>query len=85
MTAEKLRDALVNVVLNPLAALLFGVALIVFIWGLVEFLWGLSTDTEGKEDGKRHMLWGIIGMFVMIAAGTIIKIIANTITVPLPR
>lgn len=85
MTAESLRDALVDVILNPLAALLFGVAFIVFIWGLVEFLWGLSTDTEGKENGKRHMLWGIIGMFVMVAAGTIINIIANTINVPLPR
>ena len=85
MTAESLRDALVNVVLNPLAGLFFAVGLLVFIWGLVEFLWGLSTDTEGKETGKRHMLWGIIGMFVMIAATTIIRIIANTINVPIPR
>lgn len=85
MTAQSLRDALVNVVLNPLAALFFAVALVVFIWGLVEFLWGLSTDTEGKENGKRHMMWGVIGMFVMVAAATIINIIANTIGVSVPR
>jgi hypothetical protein len=84
MTAQSLRDALVNALIEPLAALFFGVALVVFIWGIVEFLWGLSTDTEGKEDGKRHMLWGLLGMFVMLAAVTIIKIIANTLNVSIP-
>ncbi len=41
---------------------------------------GLSSDTgEKKEAGKQHMLWGIIGMFIMIAAYSILTIVANTL------
>ena len=71
-------------IINPLLALLFGVGLVVFVWGLVQYLYNLNVKGEGSEDGKKHMLWGVVGMFIMVAALTIIKIIANTIGVNLP-
>ncbi|HYF12824.1 MAG TPA: hypothetical protein VD928_00800 [Candidatus Paceibacterota bacterium] len=77
--AEALIGCVVDVIINPIIALIFAAGLVVFIWGLVEFMWGLSTDAEGKNDGKRHMLWGIIGMFIMFAAFGILRLIANTI------
>ncbi len=72
-----------KVIINPLLLLLFSVGLLVFVWGIVEFLWGLSQDTEHKEQGKQHMLWGLVGMFVMASAFAIIKLIANTVGVNL--
>jgi len=72
-----------RVIINPLLLLFFAAGLLVFFWGIVEFLWGLSQDTEHKEDGKRHMLWGIIGMFIIVSAYAIMQLIARTVGVNL--
>ena len=68
-------------ILNPLIILFFTVALLVFMWGLVEFL--LHPD-EGadREKGKRNILYGILGMLVMVAAFGIIRIILDTFGLP---
>lgn len=66
------------VIIDPLLALIFAAGLVVFLWGTVEFLWGISAGSEKKDDGKRHMLWGVIGMFIMVASTAIIRIIMNT-------
>lgn len=73
-----------NVIINPLLALIFATGLLVFIYGLVEYMWGLSSDTDKKNTGKQHMLWGIIGMFIMFAAWAILELIARTLNVSLP-
>ena len=81
MDARTFAGRLTDVLINPALALLFAVALLVFAWGIVEFMWGLTSesDKDRKEHGKLHMLWGIIGMFVMVGAYAILQIIANTI------
>jgi uncharacterized membrane protein YidH (DUF202 family) len=67
-----------NVVLNPIIALLFIVALLVFIWGGVEFIRDAGSET-GREKGKQHLLWGVIGMFIMVTFKAIIELIKATI------
>ncbi len=77
--AIQLIGRFVAVILNPTIALLFGFALLVFLWGLAKFIWTDSENQESdREEGRRHMLWGIVGMFIMIAAFGITSIIVNT-------
>jgi len=76
-------DTFNKVIINPLLLLLFAGGLLVFVYGIVEFLWGLSQDTEHKEQGKQHMLYGLLGMFVMASAWAIIQLIAHTVGVNL--
>jgi len=74
-------------ILNPLIGLLFAVALAYFVWGVFRFLSLQESDKE-REDGKAHMIWGIIGMFIMIAVFGIINLIIGTFGltgVPVPR
>lgn len=72
-----------EVVLNPVIGLLFAIALVVFLWGVVEFL--LQSDSEeAREKGKSHMLWGVIGMFIMFSVFAIIRLIAGTIGADVP-
>ncbi len=70
-------------IFNPIIGLLFGLALIVFLWGMAEYMWQSDSDTA-REKGKNHMIYGVLGMFVMFAAFAIIRIIANTIGVEVP-
>ena len=76
---EAFAGCLSTVIINPLLALIFALGLLVFVWGIVEFMWGMSTEAGKKDEGKKHMLWGLVGMFVMVAAYAIIKIIASTL------
>ncbi len=62
---------------------MFAVALLVFFWGLVEFIYKAGSD-EGRETGKRNMLWGIVGMFIMITVYGIIGLILGTLGIPSP-
>ncbi|MDP3735356.1 MAG: hypothetical protein Q8R39_02935 [bacterium] len=71
-------------ILNPLIALMFALALVVFLWGLVEFIATNESD-QGRTNGKKHMLWGVIGMTIMVGATAIIKIVTNTFGLPPPN
>lgn len=66
-------------IINPILLLIFGAGVVVFVWGLVQYLYELNIKGEQSDEGKKHMLWGLVGMFIMAAALTIIKIISNSI------
>ena len=69
-----------DVILFPLITLLTVVALVVFLWGGFQYVYNASN--EGKRaEGAKHLLWGTIGLLVMISAYAILTIAANTIGV----
>lgn len=73
-----------RVIINPLLALIFAAGFLVFAWGLVQYIWTLNGSGKDIDTGKKHMLYGILGMFIMVSAYAIIGIIARTIGAPLP-
>lgn len=70
-------------ILNPFIILVSAVAVLYFVWGVLKFVKGFDDDTS-REDGRRHMIWGIIGISVMILTYVIINVIANIVGVPRP-
>lgn len=78
--ADKARgfvSAINDAILYPLISLMIGVALIVFMYGAFEFVRGADNDSE-REKGKQHLLWGTVGLLVMVSAMAILSIAANT-------
>ena len=67
-----------SVIINPIIVFLFAAALLIFLWGIVEFIGGIESE-EKRSTGKRHIFWGIIGMFIMFAVWAIIRIISGTV------
>jgi len=65
-------------VVNPLIVLMFSVALVLFVFGLFNFF-GSKEDTEALAKGKSHMLWGIVGMAIMVSVFGIMNFITGTI------
>ena len=51
---------------NLIIPVFFGVAVIYFFWGLVQYL-RAGGDPKAQEQGKSHMLWGIIALAVMVS------------------
>lgn len=78
MTGDQLLGNLWTYVVDPAMLLLFTAGFLVFIYGLTKFLWQLK-DGHGYDEGVNHMLWGIIGMFIMVSVWGIINLIINTI------
>ena len=67
-----------RVIINPLIILLFALAVVYFVYGLARYL--LSPDNEEiRKSSKSHMLWGIIGMFIMVSVFGIMTLILNTL------
>ena len=75
----ELKGLLVEHVINPLLLIVFAAGLLVFVFGVVEFLYGLNTETDARQNGKKHMLWGLVGMFIMAVAYSIVLIIINAV------
>jgi len=67
-------------IINPIIGLLFALAVVYFVYGVFEFI-ANSTNEEKKTTGKNHMIWGIIGITIMMAVFTIMNIIINTLNI----
>ena len=70
-------DKFNDIILNPLIILMMAVALIVFLYGAFEFLKNADNE-QGRDTGRKHMLWGLIGLVIMVSAWSIIYIATAT-------
>jgi uncharacterized membrane protein YidH (DUF202 family) len=69
-----------TMIINPLIYFLFALAVVFFLYGVLEFLMNQENE-EKKTTGKRHMLWGIIGIAIMLGVWTILGMIINTFNI----
>ena len=65
-------------IVYPVVELMFGVALLVFVYGVLRMVLN-GSDEEARSSGKLSILWGSIGMFIMVSAWGIIYLISNTV------
>ncbi len=63
-------------IVNPVIYLLMFLATIFFLWGMLEFIKGAGEATKRKT-GTDHMIWGIVGLVVMVSAKAIVGLIIS--------
>lgn len=70
-------------VINPLLIVLFSLAFVQFTIGLFKFFRSKSGGDSGDsiEQGKSHMLWGIVGMAIMVSVFGIMSLMTSTLGV----
>lgn len=74
----KLLNNIIALIINPVIWFLLVLATLVFLWGAVNFIRARgSGDEEGIESGKKNLVWGLIGIFIMLSIRSIIGIIEN--------
>ena len=64
-------------VLNPLIQFAFIVAFVFFIWGVMQFIRN-ANNAEERKKGQDHMIWGVIGLVIMLGVYGIVNILINT-------
>jgi len=65
-------------ILNPIIAILFALAFAYFVWGVAAYLWRPDSE-EARTKGQKAMLWGIVGMFIMVSVFGIMSFLISSI------
>ncbi|MEI6580631.1 MAG: hypothetical protein WCO07_00465 [bacterium] len=57
--------------------LILALAIVMFVWGVVQYVINDAEEAK-KEKGRMFMLWGIIGITVMVSVWGLVAIVGNT-------
>lgn len=71
-------NSIEKVVINPLILMIFALGLVYFLYGVMQFVIN-PTSEEIRKSGKNHMLWGLVGMFIMVGVFGIMRLVLNTV------
>lgn len=75
---DELFKNIINSFFQPLLTFFVVIAFLYFLYGGMMFMAGMN-DPEKREKGKLHLLWGSIGLFIMLSIGGILRIINTAI------
>jgi uncharacterized membrane protein len=65
-------------IISPIIYFLMALAVVYFFWGVLVFI-GNADKSDKRIEGYNHMIWGIIGIFIMISVRGLIHIILTTL------
>jgi hypothetical protein len=65
-------------IISPIIYFLIALAVVYFLWGMVVFIQN-ADNADKRKEGYDHMIYGIIGIFIMISVNGIIALITATI------
>ena len=77
-SGEKIVNNLIDVIVEPMVLLMIFVSTAYFFWGLVVFVMNPEDQTV-REEGKRRIIWGLVGFFVMFSVWGIINFSVDTL------
>ena len=78
MSANTLISNIVNNILNPIIMLALAVAILYFLWGGFQFVRNADSPEERKK-GSLNMIWGVVGLVIMVSAYGILNLILGSI------
>ena len=64
--------------IKPLTVLIMALSMLVFLWGVVRFIFA-SDDPKKITEGRTAMMWGIVGLFVMVSLWGLVAFVKNTL------
>ncbi|MDQ5962770.1 MAG: hypothetical protein QG653_577 [Patescibacteria group bacterium] len=80
ITGDQLFQNVMKAIFEPLLQLMIVIASLYFLFGVVKFIWAAR---EGKEEdmnkGKLHLLWGTVGLFIMLSIGGILRLLNSSV------
>ena len=63
---------------TAIVPILLSLAVLVFLWGVVKFV-AHAGDEKAVEEGKTLMVWGMVGLFVMVGVWGIVGYIQSSL------
>ena len=69
---------IVQYIIQPIIVLLFALAVFMFVNGVILFFDIRGADPKERDRGKKLLMWGVVGFFIMTFGMSIIAAITNT-------
>ena len=66
--------------LNLIIPILMILATVVFLWGVITYITA-GGDEEKAKAGRGYIIWGLIGLFAMVAVWGLVLALVNTFQV----
>lgn len=79
MQVSNLRD-IIYVLLGlsrTIVYLIMALATVYFLWGLVGYIKS-SGDVSAREESRKYIIYGLLGLFVMTGVWGLVEILTNT-------
>ena len=73
MNGEQVLQNVITEIFNPLYKLAVALAFLYFLYGVFKFIVDMN-DPQKKNFGKSHLLWGLVGLFIILSVGGILSI-----------
>lgn len=78
----QLIDAAFALITNILIPLAFALSVLYFFWGVVKYIRTGASSEEAAKEGRRVMVWGVIGLFVAFSIWGIISFVRGELGIP---
>lgn len=75
---NRLGTQIIRVLNGTVIPVLFAAAVVYFIYGVVKFIMSAG-DEDKRKEGKSAMLWGIVGLVVMISIYGLIAFLSSSL------
>lgn len=62
--------------LNAILPVLIALGVVFFVWGVITFV--IANDEEAKTKGRNRMIYGILGLAVIIGMWGLVRLVTNT-------
>ena len=62
--------------LNAVVPVLVALGIVYFVWGVVSYM--IGSDEEAKKKGRDRVIYGIIGLAVIVAMWGLVRILTDT-------
>ncbi len=77
---RQLADSITGMI-TSIIPILSGAALLVFLWGIADFVRNAESST-GREEGKQRMVWGVVGLFVLLSLWGLVSFVGSSLGIP---
>lgn len=85
MLIEDFLNKVNAVILNPLILLAFAISFLYFFYGIFQFIASEASSDTKRAQGKQKIFYGILGMFIMVSAFGLIRLVLGTFDIPPPE
>jgi hypothetical protein len=72
-------SGIIGVLNTVVVPTIFTLAFGAFIWGVVNYFFLHGTEETKRKEGRYFILWGIIGMVVLVSVWTFVKLLLSTL------
>jgi hypothetical protein len=66
-----------SAIITPLISFLLILSFLYFLYGVFEFMY--TGEAKKMEEGKKHIMWGLIGLFIIVSFAGIMSFVGDTV------